>query len=158
MSIALKHIKEHRFLNSDPGKPNFPANELIIPDAPVSIQNQEISSIKRPTQIDCKGAYYKEPMQISDNGATSLKNEINKQKQILAKNLDSQTLNFWKMIFQNAPSLKESTLISILLEQDNLKDTPSNNTKKLNVIFKDETGGYIKQTSPYSHVWQIAQK
>lgn len=73
MSIALKHIKEYRFLNYVPGKTNFPADKLITANNPVSIQNQRINSIKRVAQIDSKAAFDKEVIQNQTIGKRLLK-------------------------------------------------------------------------------------
>lgn len=153
MSIALKHIKERRFLREE--KVNLPSEELIILDSPLSIPNKTVESAKRPSQIDYTGSFDDEPTQISNNGKTTLKSEIKEKISKTAKSLDSQTLKFWEMIFNDAPTLKECNLIDILLKLENLEENPSNNTKMLNKIFKDEYNGYIKQTSSYSHIWEV---
>ncbi|MFA5557819.1 MAG: hypothetical protein WDA29_12065 [Flavobacteriaceae bacterium] len=153
MSIALKHIKERRFLREE--KVNLPSEELIILDSPLSIPNKTVESAKRPSQIVYTGTFEGEPTQISNNGKTTLKSEIKEKIPQTAKSLDSQTLKFWEMIFNDAPTLKEYELINILLKLENLEENPSNNTMMLNKIFKDEYNGYIKQTSSYSHIWEV---
>lgn len=139
MSIALKHIKERRFLREE--KVNLPSEELIISDPPHK---------KRPSQIDYTGRFDGEHTKISNNKKTTLKSGLK------AKN--TQTAKFWEMVFNDAPTLKECELINILLKLANLEVNPSNNTKMLNKIFKDEYDGYIKQTSPYSHIWELKRR
>jgi len=156
LSIALKHIKERRFIKKTEEKVNLPSEELIILDPPLSIPNKTVESEKRPSQIVYTGTFDDEPTQISNNEKTTLKSGIKEKTPQTAKSLDSQTLKFWEMVFNDAPTLKECNLIDILLKLENLEENPSNNTKMLNKIFKDGYNGYIKQTSSYSHIWELA--
>jgi hypothetical protein len=158
LSIALKHIKERRFIKNAEEKVNLPSEELNNLTPPLSIPNKTVESEKRPTQIVYTGSFDDEPTQISNNGKTTLKSGIKEKTSQTTKSLDSQTLKFWEMVFNDAPTLKERNLIDILLKLEKLEENPSNNTKMLNKIFKDEYSGYIKQTSPYSHIWELADK
>ena len=151
MSIALKHIKERRFLREE--KVNLPSEGLIILDPPLSIPNK---TEKLPSQIDYTGRFDGKHTKTSKNGKTTLKSGLKAKITQTAKSLDPQTLKFWEMVFNDAPTLKERELINILLKLENLEVNPSNNTKMLNKIFKAEYNGYIKQTSPYSHIWELA--
>lgn len=131
MSIALKHIKGQKFI----------LNTLI------NISSSEWK--KRHTQIDSKRSFYYESVNISENKETSFKTEIKSKNPKTAKNLDAQTLNFWKKVYGEAPTLEEGNFINIVLEFENLAINPSNNAKLLNKIMKKDYNGYIKQTIYY---------
>lgn len=144
MSIALKYIKERRFIKKTEGKVNLHSGE----------SERESESEKLPSQtsqIVYTGTFNKEPPQISNNGKNTFISERNEKVSQTA----NQTLKFWEMVFNDAPTLKEYELINILLKLENLEENPSNNTKMLNKIFKAEYNGYIKQTSSYSHIWEL---
>lgn len=74
---------------------------------------------------------------------------------IQADKRDREKLKFWKQIFANKATIKERELVDILLKLNALEANPTNNTKILNLIFKDSQNGYIKQTDVNSHVWEL---
>lgn len=112
---------------------------------------------KKPPQIEFKRIFWEEPTSLPIREETPLKIEIQRNYAKKISNLDTGTLKFWKDIFKVNSTLKERELINVLLEIEHLEESPSNNTKMLNEIFRDEYSGYIKQTDPYSHIWEVVK-
>jgi hypothetical protein len=128
LSIALRHIKERRFIKNAGKEVNLPSEELNNLTPPLSIPNKPVES------------------------------EIKEETSQTTKSLNPQTLKFWEMVFSNAPTLKERNLVDILLKLEKLERNSSNDTKMISKIFKAEYNGYIKQTAPHSHIWELANK
>ena len=59
------------------------------------------------------------------------------------KNLKPAVAQYWESIFKNKECLYEREIIDILLEDNFLEPSPSNNTKMLNKLFQAEFDGYI---------------
>lgn len=112
---------------------------------------------KKTPQIEFKRTFWEEPTLLPIKKKTPLKIEIQENYAKKISNLDTGTLKFWKDIFKVNSTLKERELINVLLEIEHLEESPSNNTKMLNEIFRDEYSGYIKQTDPYSHIWEVVK-
>ena len=159
MSIALKHIKERRFINNGERESDLPSGEHNILDPPLSNPQKTLKSEKRPSQTAKTTPLGDEPGQgASNNENTTMEKEIKGEDVQTAKSLDSETLIYWEIVFNDAPTLKECEIMDILLKLAKLEWNPSNNTKMINKIFKDSYNGYIKQTSSNSHIWELANK
>ncbi len=145
MSIALRHIKKRRFIRNTEKEVNLPSEGLNNSTPPLSIPSKTVESEKQQDEFTL----------ISNNEETTFKSEAKERTSQPTKDLDPQTLKFWEMVFSDAPTLKERNLVDILLKLEKLERSPSNDTKMISKIFKNEYNGYIKQTAPHSHIWEL---
>ena len=64
---------------------------------------------------------------------------------------------FWKIMFDGAAKIKEEKLVKILLKKRRFAENKTNTQRMYQRIYQAEAEGYIRQTKPLSHIWEIAE-